>query len=215
MSAIRILLADDHSMLCEALSSLIGSEPDMEIVGVAHDGTETVQLTQKLRPDVAIVDLSMPHSGLDAIRDIRRNVPQTKTLALTMHDSATHRTAVVSAGGFGYVAKRETTEELLHAIREVHAGRAYLGEVTEEPPPKPSKKGSANQAGPSELSVRELTVLRLLALGHTNREISEKLGLQKKTIDTFRARILKKLNLRGRAQLVRYAIRHGILDESA
>jgi two-component system response regulator NreC len=188
----------------------------MEVVGVAHDGTETVQLTEKLRPDVAIVDLSMPHSGLDAIRDIRKNVPETRTLALTMHDSASHRKAVLSAGGFGYVAKRETTDELLHAIREVHAGRAYLGDVTEEPATHTTKASSDKQPAPGEsLSFRELEVLRLLALGHTNREISEKLALSKKTIDTFRARILKKLNLRGRAQLVRYAIRHGILNESA
>ena len=214
MSAIRILLADDHSMLCEALSTLIERESDMQVVGVAHDGTETVKMTAELRPDIAIVDLSMPHSGLDAIRSIRRDVPETKTLALTMHDSVNHRKAVLNAGGFGYVVKRETTGELLHAIREVHAGREYVGEVSDTSP-EATEPVSSTQPPPRQLSFREQEVLRLLALGHTNKEISEKLGLAKKTIDTFRARILKKLNLRGRAQLVRYAIRHGILAEGA
>lgn len=214
MTRIRILVADDHSMLCEALSSLLGREPDMEVVGVAHDGPETVALTEKLRPDIAIVDLSMPHSGLDAIRDIRDKAPDTKTLALTMHDSSNHRRAVLAAGGSGYVAKRETTGELLHAIREVHAGRNYLGELP-EPEPEEPMSSSEDEMRPHELSFREQEVLRLLALGHTNKEISEKLGLAKKTIDTFRARIHKKLQIRGRAQLVSYALRHGILAEGA
>ena len=219
MARIRILLADDHAVLRTGLRMLISSQRDLEVVGEASDGDEAVRKAAALRPDVALVDISMPGSGgIKAIERIRQAVPATRVLVLTMHDVPAYLRASLAAGASGYVVKRSADSDLLAAIREVHRGRTVLD------PPLAARAayGSLRRRGPvgsttpaALLSQREREVLELVAQGFTNQQIADHLGLSVKTVETYRARLVEKLGLQSRAELVRYALDCGLFGGEA
>lgn len=208
MANLRVLIADDHAVLRDGLRSLIDRQKDMTVVAEAANAKEAAEGCVEAAPDVAVLDLSMPGGGIHAIAKIRETCPKTRILVLTMHNDAAHFRAVLHAGAVGYVAKRAAATDLIDAIREVGAGRSYVrvdlpGETLREVVTEPERAGA--------LSVREREVLVLIADGHSNREIAEKLGVAKQTVDTYRLRLQEKLGLKGRAALVRYAVARGLV----
>jgi two-component system, NarL family, response regulator NreC len=214
MSRIRVLIADDHAVLRAGLKLLIGAEPDMEVVGEAADGPETVRRAQATEPDVVLLDLSMPGGrGTETIEALVRPVPTTASpphvLVLTMHDDAPSMQAALLAGASGYIVKKAADVELLTAIRAVHGGRTFV-DLT-RPGERVSRASPAGGA-PRPLSPREAEVLRLLAQGHTYKEIADHLGVSVKTIETHRQRLSDKLGIKSRAELFRFAVEVGLLD---
>jgi two-component system response regulator NreC len=217
MDKIRVLLADDHAVLRAGLRLLLNSQDDMEVVGEAATGAQAVAQARQLHPDIVLLDITMSGAdGLEAVREIKGDNPNTKVLALTMHDDESYLRHVLEAGGAGYVLKRSADTELLSAIRAVHQGGTFLHpkhakallEPADETAEELEEKGSDSY---DLLSDREEEVLKLLALGHTNKQIAEKLFISVKTVETYRARVREKLGLRGRAALVRYALQRGLL----
>lgn len=217
---IRILLADDHAMLRAGLRALLEAEDGLEVVGEAGTGEEAVELAQELAPDVVVMDLSMPGiGGLEATRRIAGGGPAaeneeatTRVLVLTMHAEEEHLLPVLEAGGSGYVNKRRADEELIEAIRAVARGDVFLypeaaklllqgfrGKPTDEEDPL------------TKLSDRELEVLGFTAEGFSAAEIGRKLSISPKTVDTYRSRIMEKLGLNHRSELVRFALKQGLL----
>ena len=218
MNKIRILLADDHPVVRAGLRTFLESEEDLQVIGEAATGWEAVTLTKELNPDVVVMDISMPGNGLDATRQIKRLCPGTKVLILTVHAEDYYLLLVLKAGAAGYVLKSTVDSELVGAIRAVAEGGAFLHppgvdvlvedymahqEADVEPPPR------------GQLSNRELQVLRYTALGYTANETAEMLALSPKSVETYRTRLMQKLDLHGRADLVRYALRNGLLSEYA
>jgi two-component system, NarL family, response regulator NreC len=205
VSRIRVLLADDHAILRAGLRMLLAAQPDMTVVAEASDGDEAVRRALATRPDVAIVDLTMPGpSGVETLGRLRREVPATRLLVLTMHDDPGYARVALAAGASGHVIKDADSGELLAAIRAVHRGRTFVRVGASE-----SAAGPPTTAPP--LSPRERQVLQLLAHGHTNREIADRLSLSVKTIETHRARLGEKLGVHKRADLVRFAMELGLL----
>ena len=215
MTQIRVLIADDHSVLRSGLRLLLGAQSDIDVVGEAADGVEVTQKARELRPHVVLLDLSMPgpHSG-DVIREILRASPKTRVLILTMHDDAAYLRSALSAGASGYLVKKAADSELMSAIRAVHAGRTFV-DLTRttglEPLAFSEQVGGQGQA-PKKLSRREREVLRLLAQGHSNQQLAHKIDLSVKTVETYRTRLSEKLGLKGRAELYRFAAESGLLD---
>jgi two-component system response regulator NreC len=212
---IRVFLCDDHAMLRAGLRALLAAEPGLEVVGEAGDGAEGVEQAVALRPDVALLDITMPElDGLEATRRLQRRAPDVRVLILTMHDDPEYLFQALEAGASGYVLKRAAEADLVEAIRTVVADRAFLA-------PSAQQKLVADYLERRErgevllpverLTPREEEVLRLLARGHTNQEIADALVISIKTVETHRAHILDKLGLRKRAELVRYAQTHGLL----
>jgi two-component system response regulator NreC len=219
MARIRILLADDHAVLRTGLRMLISSQRDLEVVGEASDGDEAVRKAAALRPDVALVDISMPGTGgIRAIERIRQAVPTTRVLVLTMHDVPAYLRASLAAGASGYVVKRSADSDLLAAIRDVHRGRTVLDPSLSARVVHGSlrRRGAAEPTTPTALlSQREREVLELVAQGFTNQQIADHLGLSVKTVETYRARLVEKLGLQSRAELVRYALDSGLFGGEA
>lgn len=218
MEKIRLLLADDHNVLRAGLRHLLNAQADMEVVAEAADGHEAVQAAAEFAPDVVLMDLSMPGiGGIDATRRIKAALPATKVLVLTMHDDSGYLREALAAGASGLVLKQAADTELLSAIRTVHAGRAmvFAGPSFEPaqggalPWPRERAEGDRHK-GPALLSEREKDVVRLLALGHTNQEIGAMLFISVKTVDSHRSRIMEKLGLTRRADLVRFAVENGL-----
>lgn len=212
---IRVLLADDHVVLRAGLRMLVGSQPDLEVVGEASDGAEALRLCEELRPEVAVMDIAMPGmNGLEATRQIRKRQTGTRVLALSMHASEEYLFQLLQAGGSGYVLKKAADVELLDAIRMVARGEIYLyPEVTKylvRDYLQRLHEGDTNVALDT-LTDREREVLRLVAEGYTTQEIAQQLVLSPKTVETHRAHIMDKLGLRSRSELVHYALRKGIL----
>lgn len=212
---IRILLADDHTVLRAGLRALLSAQPDLEVVGEASDGAEAVRLSRTLAPDVVVMDIGMPGTGgMDATARIRRDFPTVRVLVLSMHDDQGYLRQALKAGASGYVLKRAADTTLLAAIRAAARDEVYLdpsmarGLVEEVVRP-----GGAGRK-PAPLSDREQDVLRLLARGHTNQQVADRLCIGIKTVETYKARLMEKLGLKGRAELVRYAIQHGFLKET-
>lgn len=216
MAQIRILLVDDHAVLREGLRLLLCAQPNMTVVGEAQSGEEAVQLARALQPDVVLMDLAMPgRGGIDATADIRRECRRTRVLALTMHDDPAYLRSVLAAGASGYVLKRAAPADLLAAIQTTHRGETYLppslaGSVVAELLGRKARKTGAAVAGDT-LSEREREVLCLVAEGHTNQQVAERLALSVKTVETYRARLMEKLGLKSRVDLVRYALSSGFL----
>ncbi len=216
MERIRILLADDHRLVRSGLRRLLETQPDMLVVGEAGDGEETVAETLRLKPDVVVMDVAMPKGGgLEATRRIAEAGMPARVLVLTAHAEEQYLLPVIRAGGAGYLLKSAADEELLDAIRTVHGGDAYL------PPPAAAMllrdymRRSGEGGELAELSPREREVVRLTAEGYDARDIGERLYLSAKTVETYRRRAMEKLGLQSRAELVHYALKHGLLAADA
>ncbi|HLI32253.1 MAG TPA: response regulator transcription factor [Solirubrobacteraceae bacterium] len=199
---IRILLADDHVVVRHGLRMLLESEPDFEVVGEAGDLDETRRYVLMRQPDVLILDLTMPDgTSIDLIPQLRERSPQTRIVVLTMHEEPAFARSALAAGALGYVLKEAADEELIDAVRRAAANERYLN------PRLGARLASEPASGlPGGLSEREVEVLRLIALGHTNSEIAAKLFLSVRTVETHRAHIQQKLRLSTRSELVRYAL---------
>jgi DNA-binding NarL/FixJ family response regulator len=210
---IRVVIADDHSLVREGLRRILDEQFDIEVVGEAKDGKEAVELAGRLRPDVILLDISMPgKDGLDATKEIRALDTRTKILILTIHNEEHYALRTLRAGAHGFIFKGAKSEDLVRAIHDLDRGLRYLPPELErifaELYVCPRAPGTLTEA----LTDREFQVLRLIALGHTNREVAEKLRISVKTVDTHRRNILKKLQLRNNADLTRFAIQHGIIE---
>lgn len=213
MTKIRIVVADDHAILRSGLRLLLNSQPDLEVVGEAGSADDVRRVCEALQPDVVTLDWSMP--GGTAVRNIEallQSCPRTKILVLTMHDDPAYMRAALAAGAHGYVVKKGADVELLTAVRALAAGRSHLNvdlSRSRRPADPPSRRPSSPLAS---LSERELEVFKLLALGHTNAEIGERLLLSVKTVESYRAKIMAKLRCSTRAELTRCALEAGLLD---
>jgi two-component system response regulator NreC len=209
---IRIFLADDHGVLRGGLRALLNAEDDMEVVGDAADGWRAELGILESKPDVAVLDISMPgRGGLETIVAIRQKRPLTRILVLTVHDEPGYLQAAVKAGALGYIVKSAAGTELLAAIRAVARGRAFTDiSIAAARAAGPSGRAGAT-TGMAFLSEREREVLGLVAEGYANREIADWLGLSIKSVETYRGRVMEKLGLTTRADLVRFALESGVL----
>lgn len=217
-SKIRVLIVDDHAIVRAGLRLLISGQEDMTVVGEAGSTQDGIDAAERLSPDVALIDLSLPgEGGIEAIRQLRKTRPRVRTVALTMHDDPLYLRSVLSAGGSGYVVKRAADSELLAAIRAVREGRSFVSPMLEEAEAQdvaavPQVNGLVDaEEALARLSARERQVLVLLAHGHTHSEMAEQLGISVKTVETHRARLSEKLGLKTRADLVRLALDAGLL----
>lgn len=209
---ISVLLADDHVILRDGLRRIVEDSGDMRVVAEAANGKETVLLAREKIPDVAVVDISMPGmDGLEVIAQLRVSLPELPIIILTMHEEEQYLIRAIEAGAMGYLTKRSAPEQLVTAIRKVVAGGRYLTNEAAEILALRVARGAKGWAPLDVLSLRELQVLRRLALGHTNREIAESYHISVKTVDTYRSRLLKKLNLRNNAELSLFAIHNGLI----
>ncbi|MGD9033056.1 MAG: response regulator transcription factor [Desulfobacteraceae bacterium] len=210
---IKVVLADDHHVVREGFRRIVEDAGDMKVVAEAADGREAIEQVKKTAPDVAVIDISMPGmDGLEVISQLRYSHPELPILILTMHEEEQYVVRAISAGAMGYVTKRVAPEQLVEAIRKVHAGRRYLTESAAEMLALRMTRGAGGTSPLDSLSDREIQVLRRLALGHTNREIAEAYNISVKTVDTYRLRLLQKLNLRNNAELTRFAIQAGLIE---
>lgn len=210
---IRVLLADDHAVLRAGLRVLLNSESDITVVGEAGNGHEALEQIAKLKPDIVVLDLMMPETkGLDIIEQITEIHSQTRILVLTMHDDTQYIRHVMQAGGAGYVLKSGADTELTKAIREIASGNSYMmPEVTNIL--LADYRQTQNETDTlDKLSEREREVLIMTALGYSSKEMGEMLFISPKTIDTYRQRVMDKLQLESRAELVQYALKQGLLE---
>ena len=208
----RILIADDHGIVRGGMKLLIERQPDMEVVAEAEDGVDAFEQAVRVRPDLCILDVSMPRmTGLQAARQIKAHVPEAQVVMLSMHDDQKYVFDALKAGASGYVLKREVDTALLDAIRAVHRGEAFLTNAVERSLIR--EWMSDDMQGPDEpLTPREQEVLKLIAEAHTNKEIAAVLHLAEKTVESHRANLLRKLGMRDRVELVRYAIKRGLTE---
>ncbi|MCX7780535.1 MAG: response regulator transcription factor [Negativicutes bacterium] len=218
MHTIKILIADDHAVLRSGLKALFHSLPDLEVVGEAADGASAITLAATLRPDVIVMDVSMPGiDGIEAIKEIRRRNLPCRILVLTMHDEEEYVREIMLAGADGFVAKKSADTELIAGIRKVAAGTKYLNEALSQNLLSYLLHSAAFADPPDShdpyrlLSVREREVLRLLAQGHANVDIAAALSISPKTVDTYRSRLMAKLGCNKKSELVNYAIQHKLI----
>jgi two-component system, NarL family, response regulator NreC len=212
--AISIVLADDHHLVRQALRVLLETEGDLAVVGESSDGLEAVELVERLRPQVLVLDLTMPGlGGIEVARRVTKSCPETRVVVLSMHVTEAHVLEALRCGACGYVRKDATAGDLVHAIREVAAGHLYLSPPFSDHAIAAYRQ-RAEQAGVDPydtLTNRERQVLHLAAEGSTNAEIGARFGISPRTAETHRARVMSKLGLRRHADLVRYALNRGIL----
>jgi len=208
----RLLIADDHGVVRGGLRFLLERQPDMEVVAEAADGAEAVQRALIERPDVCVLDVAMPKlTGLQATREIRAQAPEIAVLILSMHDDDRYLFEALKAGAAGYVLKKEADQFLVDALRAVTRGEPFLTNAAQRALVRDWM--ADDSTGPTEpLTPREQEVLKLIAEAHTNREIGEILHLSEKTVESHRANLLRKLGMRDRVELVRYAIRRGLVE---
>jgi DNA-binding NarL/FixJ family response regulator len=214
MPPIRVLVADDHTLVRESLVGVLAAQPDVQVVAQAADGVETLERALATRPDIAVVDLSMPRlNGLEVVRRLREALPDTHVLVLTMHKEEEYVLHAVRAGASGYLVKDSATAELLAAVRSLHAGRGHFGPQAARTLADQVQNPERAVADPYRaLTAREREVFHLIVEGLTTKEIARRLEISVKTAENHRSRVLVKLDVRNTAELVRYAVRHGLLD---
>ncbi len=217
MNKIRVLLADDHPVVRVGVGTLVNSEADMQVIGEASTGFEAVRMSLELKPDIIVMDISMPEiDGLEATRRIHNMNPEIRILILTVHAHERYLFPVLKAGADGYVLKSTVDTELINAIRSVVKGEVFLYPSATQMVLRDylnRLQAGEEQDAYDRLSEREREVIKLIALGHTSGEIAEKLILSPKSVETYRSRIMQKLSLHNRAALVRFALSHGLLSE--
>ena len=210
---IKVLLADDHSIVRAGLRRVVEDSGDMVVVAEAADGHEAIQQAHETMPDVAVIDISMPGmDGLEVVSQLRSYYAKLPILILTMHEEEQYVIRAIGAGAMGYITKRSAPEQLVKAIRKVHGGGRYLSEEAAESLALRAASGAQGHSPLDPLSNREIQVLRSLAVGRTTREIAEGYNISVKTVDTYRGRLLQKLNLRNNAELTRFAIQKGLVE---
>jgi DNA-binding NarL/FixJ family response regulator len=208
-----VLIADDHKIMRDGLRAILEKQPSTTVVGEASDGHEAVALTRKLKPDVVVMDITMPGlNGIDATRQILAEVPQVRVVGLSMNSDRRYVLATLAAGASGYLLKNAASEELTRALAAVVAGQKYVSPLVADAVIDSAIRETAPAASPDAkaLSMREREVLQLLAEGLTSKEIAAKLGIAVSTIETHRRQIMDKLSLRSIAELTKYAIREGL-----
>ena len=213
---IRVMIVDDHAILRAGLKMLVNAQPDMEVVSEAPAGEKAVQTAQETRPDVALLDLTMPRvGGMQALRQLTRNCTETRVLVLTMHDDPAYLRSALAAGASGYLLKRAVDAELLAAVRAVHRGGIFLDPRLANVLVQDVLAKRDRKAGPERavniLSDREIQVLSLVARGHTSAQIAKEISVGVKTVETYRARFAEKLGFRTRSDVIRFAVQMGLL----
>lgn len=219
MGKIRVLVVDDHTIVREGVHILLEAQSDIEVVGEAADGQEALVRARELQPEIALVDIAMPGlNGLELTRALKRDWPQISVIILTMYESDEYFFQVLDAGASGYVLKKAASADLVAAVRAVHAGDVFLY-------PSVARrlvsdyltrvKSGEEQNSYDGLTPREREVLKLIAEGHTNQAIAEKLVISPSTVQTHRTRIMQRLNLHNRVELIQYAVRKGLLDHAS
>lgn len=209
---ISILLADDHSIVLDGLKRILEDHDDLVVVAEAEDGEQAVRLALEKRPDVAVVDISMPGlDGLEVLARLRVQAEEIPVIMLTMYEEEQYMFRALESGARGYITKRSAPDQLVHAVRKVVSGKRYVPEEMAEAMAGRLARRSEGRSLLDSLSTRELQVLRGLALGSTNKEIASAYDLSVKTVDTYRQRLLKKLNLRNNADLSRFAMQQHLL----
>ena len=211
---IRILIADDHTLVRESLVGLLQAEGDVQVVAQAADGAETIEKALAVRPDIVVADLSMPRlGGIEVVRRLREQLPDTRVLVLTMHQEDEYVLQAVRAGASGYLVKDSAASELLAAVRNLHAGRGHFGPQAARTLAQQLQHPERTLDDPyGRLTSREREVFHLIAEGHTTKEVARKLDISVKTAENHRSRVLEKVGVRNTAELVRYALRKGLLD---
>ena len=213
MRSLSILIADDHEVVRRGIRSLLHARPEWKICGEAATGRETIDKAKKLRPDLVLLDLTMPElDGLEAIPQILRACPDTKILVLTMHDSGEMATRALAAGASGLVLKSDAARDLVLAVQAIDKNQPFLSPAVTKLILGQMVKTSHPGPSPSDVTPRELDVLKLLALGRSNKEVATALDVSVKTVDAHRASIMRKLHLRTYSDLIQFAIRHQIIE---
>ena len=214
MSAIRVLVADDHTLVRESLVNVLDASGVCTVVAQAADGLAAVEKALQVRPDVAIIDISMPGlNGVEVVRRLHAELPATRTLVLTMHEDEEYVLHVVRAGASGYLLKDSPISELINAVKQLHAGKAHFGAAAARVLAQQVHTPASDSGDPyGRLTSREREVFHLVVEGKTSKEIAAKLGISTKTAENHRANVLDKLGARNTADVVRYAVRRGLLD---
>jgi DNA-binding NarL/FixJ family response regulator len=211
---IRVLIADDHTMVRDALAYMLSAQPDIVVVGGADDGRQAVELVQQLRPDIVIMDIWMPElNGIDATLQIVENAPNTRVIILSMQGTSEHLYRSLQAGAYGYLLKGSAGKMLVEAVRAVHAGNRFFSEemthMLVEDFVQQHQRGP--QSSPLErLSAREREILQMVVEGKSSSEIAEILSLSPKTVETYRSRMMTKLGIKDLPSLVKFAVQHGL-----
>ena len=209
MSKIRVVVADDHLLVRDGIKLLIQSQPDMEIVGLASNGEEAWRIARETKPDVVIMDISMPKlSGAQATERLQSSCPEAKILVVTAHDDDVHLQQMLAFGAKGYVLKATASQELTRAIRAVAQGNTYIDQSIAIPT---EEEQVADKNAATQLSDRDLDIIKLVARGHTNIEIAQRMHLSVKSIESYKTKINTKLGLKSRAELVEYVLKRGWL----
>jgi DNA-binding NarL/FixJ family response regulator len=211
MGRIRILLADDHAVVRQGFKMILAEQPDMEISGEAANGREAVELAEKIKPDVVVMDVAMPElNGIEATRRLAASVPHTRVLALSMHKDSVYVREILRAGARGYLLKDSPAQDMLAAVRAVAGGEGYISPAVSSAVLDDYRKHVTNPI--DLLTSREREVLQMLAEGKTNKEIAAVLNLSVYTVEAHRGRIMEKLNVHSINELVRFAVRNGLID---
>src|ERR1051326_3923492 len=220
MQKIRVVLADDHTVVRQGLRALLISEEDIDIVGEAENGRQAVQIVKKMIPDVAVMDIAMPQlNGLEATRQITHSVPSTKVLVLSSYSDDEYVQQLTEAGAAGYLVKQTAANELLKAIREAHKGNAYFSpsiakRLRDQGREAFSNSGQSNRRRSDHLTTREAEVLQLIAEGRANKQIAAELCISIKTVEKHRQQVMNKLGIHEVAALTRHAIAKGIIESN-